>query len=365
MSRELYIGIMSGTSLDGIDVALVDLALTTPLLLQHSYTPFDSALRSTLFDLAHSDGNATIEASATTSIQLSRLYAEGVFKVLEGAGINVEDINAIGCHGQTILHRPELGFTLQIGNPAWLVELTNISVITDFRNRDIAAGGQGAPLVPAFHQAIFSSPTSNRVIVNIGGIANLTYLPIAGNVIGFDCGPGNVLMDAWARKHINKDYDENGAWANLGSCLNDLLAKFCQEEYFAAPPPKSTGRELFNLDWLNSFDLASYQAVNVQRTLLELTTKGIAEGILRYCEPADEIFLCGGGANNSALHRSLQKHLPNSSIKTTNALGVEVTIVEAMAFAWLAQQTIKNKPSNLPAVTGARHLTVLGAIYPK
>ena len=257
-----------------------------------------------------------------------------------------------------------MGFTLQIGNPALLAELTSISVIADFRSRDIAAGGQGAPLVPAFHAAVFRHAQHHRVIVNIGGIANLTDLPPDGAVTGFDCGPGNILMDAWAMRHLGKPYDEDGAWADGGSVIADLLEKLRSEPFFSKPPPKSTGRDLFSLNWLQPSLSTTHTNQDVQATLLQLTAKSIADTVKHHCYGAKEIYLCGGGAKNRALVTAIQQHLAGTSVSLTNDLGVDAEWVEAFAFAWLARQTLKGKPGNLPEVTGARHPCVLGAIYP-
>ncbi|MBI5438081.1 MAG: anhydro-N-acetylmuramic acid kinase [Nitrosomonadales bacterium] len=274
------------------------------------------------------------------------------------------EIKAIGCHGQTIRHCPEQGYTLQIGNAALLTELTGITVVSDFRSRDIAAGGQGAPLVPAFHDHAFRQPCTHRVIVNIGGISNLTDLPPDAASTGFDCGPGNLLMDAWCMQHLGKPYDDNGAWAASGRLLPALLEQMLDEPFFALPPPKSTGRDLFNMAWLHGKLQGDERAEDVQATLLELACRAIAQAIRKHCTGgAAEIYLCGGGAHNQTLRNRLIGLLPGSSVQTTDVLGVDSDYLEATAFAWLAQQTLLGKPASLPQVTGARHSCILGAIY--
>ena len=287
-------------------------------------------------------------------------------ELLANQKIPANKINAIGCHGQTIRHRPELGFTLQIGNHALLAELTNITVVGDFRSRDIAAGGQGAPLVPAFHQAIFVHPEKNRMIVNIGGIANITFLAKNGQILGFDSGPGNMLIDSWTKLRLGKHYDANGAWAATGLVLESLLFDMLAEPYFALPPPKSTGRDLFNDGWLKQHLLYPHlRSQDVARTLVELTAQSIADAIFKICHDVDEVYLCGGGARNGLLVESLKAKLSNNILlDNTDALGIGVDWLEAVAFAWLAQQTLDGKTSNLPEVTGAKGLRILGAIYP-
>ncbi len=359
---ELYIGLMSGTSLDGIDAALVDLSHAQPRLLAKHYQPFDDALKNTLLAL-HLPAHNELHQAQLASNQLAQLYARSIPPLLSQAGIPAAQINAIGCHGQTIRHCPEQGYTLQIGNAALLAELTGITVVNDFRSRDIAAGGQGAPLVPAFHDHVLRHPGIHRVIVNIGGISNLTNLPPDASTSGFDCGPGNLLMDAWCMQHLGKPYDDNGAWAASGQVLPALLEQMLDESFFALPPPKSTGRDLFSMAWLQEKLQGNERAEDVQATLLELTCRAIAQAIEKHCTGAAEIYLCGGGARNQTLRSRLTALLPGSSIQTTDALGVDSDYLEAIAFAWLAQQTLHEKPANLPLVTGAKHPCILGAIY--
>ena len=360
---QLFIGIMSGTSLDGVDVALVRFEAGACTLQDSHFLPYPTTLKTKLLDL-HVPNQNELEAALLLGNALAHLYAEAVNQLLTKTGLLANKIEAIGCHGQTIRHRPELGFTLQIGNAALLAELTGITVVSDFRSRDIAAGGQGAPLVPAFHQAIFGDSTKNRAIVNIGGIANITYLAKNGDVLGFDSGPGNMLIDSWVKLHLNQDYDAYGAWAAKGVVLDSLLFNMLAEPYFALPPPKSTGRDLFNDHWLKQHLLYPHlRPQDVARTLTALTAHSIHDA-LNKCGNVDEVYICGGGAHNDCLIASLQALLGKAPIHSTKQLGIDVDWVEAVAFAWLAKQTIDNKPSNLPAVTGARGLRVLGAIYP-
>ena len=358
----LYIGIMSGTSLDGIDTVLAELT-DSPRQLGCLHHPFDEKLRSALLAL-NTAGDNELERASLAANQLAQAYAASVRQLLRETPYETRDIRAIGCHGQTVRHRPDLGFTTQLVNSALLAELSGITVISDFRSRDIAAGGQGAPLVPAFHAAAFHHPDRHRVIVNIGGISNLTDLPIKGEITGFDCGPGNVLLDAWAFAHLGQPYDRNGTWADSGHAIPKLLGKMLVENYFSAPPPKSTGRDLFNPAWLQAFLSPTHAPADVQATLLELTARCIADAIGEHCSGAQEIYLCGGGARNCALVRRLQQLQPKIPVFMTDALGVSTDWVEALAFAWLAQQTLEGKPGNLPEVTGAKGTRILGAIYP-
>jgi anhydro-N-acetylmuramic acid kinase len=353
---------MSGTSLDGIDAVLVDFSQPKPLQIAQYYLPFDDTLKNDLLAL-HLPAHNELHQAQIIGNQLARMYAAAVAPLLTQATSSSTEVRAIGCHGQTIRHRPEHGYSLQIGNAALLAELTGISVVSDFRSRDIAAGGQGAPLVPAFHDHVLRHPGIHRVIVNIGGISNLTDLPPRASASGFDCGPGNLLMDAWCMQHQGKPYDDGGAWAASGKVIPTLLDQMLAEPYFALPPPKSSGRDLFNISWLHNKLQGDETAENVQATLLELTCRSIALAIQKHCRGAAEIYLCGGGARNQALHDRLAALLPGSSVATTNTLGVDSDYLEAVAFAWLAQQALQGKPANLPQVTGAKHPCLLGAVY--
>ncbi len=360
---EFYVGIMSGTSLDGIDAALVDLGQPKPDLLATCYQPFDQTLRTALLALHHPSDNE-LHQTQMIGNQLARLYAQSALSLLSQSGIAPGQVQAIGCHGQTIRHCPEHGYTLQIGNAALLAELTGIAVVSDFRSRDIAAGGHGAPLVPAFHDQVLRDPDHHRVIVNIGGISNLTDLAPGKPTTGFDCGPGNMLMDAWIAQHLDAAYDHDGAWAAGGKVLPALLKTLLAEPFFAAAPPKSSGRDLFNMNWLKQRLRGDEAPADVQATLLALTCHGIADAIHRHCPGVEEIYLCGGGAHNGALRAALKQLLPECRLEATDVLGVGADWVEAIAFAWLARQTLHGIPANLPGVTGARHPCILGAVHP-
>lgn len=368
MASELFIGLMSGTSLDGVDAALVefDSNSSIPKVLDTHFVAYPAELRTAILKLQHPTENE-LETTALVGNRLAKLYANAVHQLLEQAQISPQKITAIGCHGQTIRHRPGFsdgtGFTLQIGNAALLAELTYITVISDFRSRDIAAGGQGAPLVPAFHQAIFADETKNRALINIGGIANITYLA-KNEVFGFDSGPGNMLLDAWIKRHQDLDYDTDGAWASTGEVIKPLLSTMLAEAYLALLPPKSTGRDLFNEQWLDQHLLnTNYLPQDVARTLVAFTAHSIADSLQNYCGSIDEVYLCGGGARNGLLKNTLQQLLTRSQIATTDALGIGVDWVEAIAFAWLAKQCLDKKTANLPQVTGAKAARILGAIY--
>lgn len=353
---------MSGTSLDGIDVALVEFSGGRVLLSGTHYQAYGQPLKDALLALHHPAPNELHQAQLTGN-ELARLYAEATLALLQKYHIKPGQVRAIGCHGQTIRHRPEHGYTLQLGNAALLAELTGITVVSDFRSRDIAAGGQGAPLVPAFHDKVLRHPDIHRVIVNIGGISNLTDLPPGRATTGFDCGPGNLLMDSWCMQHLGKPYDAGGEWAASGKVLPALLEKMLGEPFFALPPPKSSGRDLFNMVWLQDKLHGGERAEDVQATLLELTSRSIALAIQQYCGSAKEIYLCGGGAHNLTLRNRLAGLLPEGVVQTTDILGVNGDYLEAVAFAWLAQQAIHGHCANLPAVTGASHSCKLGALY--
>lgn len=363
----LFIGVMSGSSLDGIDVALTEISNHQCMVTATHFQAYPAAIKQTLLSL-HFPSENELEKSALMANQLARLYAEAVNSLLAKNKLQPDAIKAIGCHGQTIRHQPklsdEMGYTIQLGNNALLAELTNITVVGDFRSRDIAAGGQGAPLVPAFHRAVFSSAHKTRAIINIGGIANITYLAKTGETIGFDSGPGNMLLDHWVKLHLGQDYDADGSWAATGATQQALLEKMLSDPYFALPPPKSTGRDLLNATWLmNHLAKTNYKPEDVARTLVALTSYTICQAIAQYCPNVDEIYLCGGGAHNQLLKETLQSSL-QIPLFTTDVLGVDVDWVEAAAFAWLAKQTLNTAPNNLPAATGAAGLRVLGAIYP-
>ena len=360
----LYIGLMSGTSLDGVDAVLADFSSARPRLLGHSHAAFAPELRDQLLQLTVS-GADEIERAGVAAQSLARIYSEAVHQLLRAAAVAPSAVSAIGAHGQTIRHRPEQGFTVQLNAPALIAELTGIAVVADFRSRDLAAGGQGAPLVPAFHAAVFSH-NSPRAVVNIGGISNISALPAAGDgglVTGFDCGPGNLLLDAWVNRHRGLAYDADGAWGAAGAVDQGLLERLLSDEFFAAAPPKSTGRERFNLDWLHDH-LQQEAPVDVQATLLALTAAGIAEAIERWCPEAADVLVCGGGAHNGALMAQLSQRCGGRPVASTASAGVAPGHVEALAFAWLAYTHVGRAAGNLPAVTGACGARILGAYYP-
>jgi anhydro-N-acetylmuramic acid kinase len=361
-SEELFIGLMSGTSLDGVDAVLMEFSGDRFRQVAQRMVPYEESLRDEILAL-HEPRAGELHESMLLANRLSQMCAESVQLLIEASGVEARRVLAIGCHGQTVRHRPEFGYTIQLGNGALLAELTGITVICDFRSRDIAAGGEGAPLVPAFHRAAFSHPREHRVIVNVGGIANLTDLPPGGSVGGFDTGPGNLLMDAWVQRHLGKPYDESGAWAASGKPIGPLLDQLLAHEFFSRRPPKSTGRDIFNLDWIESQLSAGHRPEDVQATLAALTAETIAGGIRLHCTGVQRIWLCGGGAHNTTLLGRLADLLPGQSVGTTDDLGIGVDWVEACAFAWLARQTLAGQPGNLPAVTGARGPRILGAIH--
>jgi anhydro-N-acetylmuramic acid kinase len=362
----LAIGLMSGTSLDGVDAALVDFSGPHPAVRATHFAPFPQSLREEMLSL-QSCGTNEIERGAMAANELARAYAAGVAAVLHSSGTPAGDVLAIGAHGQTVRHRPELGFTVQLNNPALLAELTGITVVADFRSRDVAAGGQGAPLAPAFHRAFFSSLGKCRAVVNVGGIANVTLLGADGDVGGFDTGPGNVLMDLWCQRNNGQPFDDSGAWARTGKVDSVLLGVMLADAYFARPAPKSTGRDLFNAQWLAE-QLAQLKPVeslppqDVQATLLELTARSIVDCVTD--KAIDAMFICGGGARNDYLMERLHTLLGGKPVQPTSTIGVPPDWVEAVAFAWFAMQTLEGTPSNLPTVTGARGSRMLGAIYP-
>lgn len=360
----LYIGVMSGTSLDGLDIALIELGAGIKLLATH-YTPMPDVLRNELLSLC-SSGPDEVARCAIAENHWVELAAQGINSLLKQQNLPPQAIRAIGSHGQTIRHEPAQGFTVQIGNPALLAELTHICVVSDFRRRDVAAGGQGAPLVPAFHEALFTDDVGDRAVLNVGGFSNLSLITPQNPVAGFDCGPGNVLLDAWIQHKRNELYDRNGQWASSGKVATLLLDTLLSDPFFQTTGPKSTGREVFNLPWLMNHlsALPAFAPQDVQATLLELTAQTIVQS-LRVAQPnTRELLVCGGGAHNDALMARLAQLLEHTQVSSTQAKGVDPDWVEAMAFAWLAHCCLENIPTNRPSVTGARGLRVLGAIYP-
>lgn len=365
-----YIGLMSGTSVDGIDAVLVSLSTRNqPALVAAHAHPIDAAIRGKIQALMR-DGPNEIERLGELDMALGELFAGAAKAVIDKAGFSHKDIRAIGSHGQTLRHRPRAShpFTLQIGNPSVIAERTGITTVADFRARDMAAGGQGAPMVPAFHRQMFHSTQRNRAIINIGGIANVTYLPtdVSHPVIGFDTGPGNTLLDQWISLHQSQTHDEAGRWAASGRVSQELLGNFLNDPYFTASPPKSTGREHFNMEWLQvrlKSLAAPPAAADVQTSLVQLTARSIAGAIRGFLPLTQEAYVCGGGAHNRELMSALTESMSGMMVATTDALGIPPDWVEATAFAWLAHQTLEGQTGNIPTVTGAKRAVILGGIY--
>ncbi len=373
IAHRYCIGLMSGTSLDGVDGVLVDFAEGTQVL-WHASRGFDAALRAELLALNTPDGRDELHRAALAANALARSYAEVVRELLQATGMAPAQIAAIGAHGQTVRHRPQMfdgtGYTLQLNSPALLAELSGVAVVADLRSRDVAAGGQGAPLVPAFHQGVFGRPGETVLVLNIGGIANLSVLAGDGTVLGFDCGPGNALMDGWCQTHTGQPYDDGGQWAATGQVLPALLDRLLAEPFLQHPPPKSTGRDLFHADWLaghlsaSATSPADARPADVQATLTEFTARACASAVQRFGRGGGELLVCGGGAFNTQLMQRIAALLPGVAVDTTAARGLPPQQVEAAAFAWLARQALLGLPGNLPAVTGARGPRILGAIHP-
>lgn len=391
MSQQYYIGLMSGTSADAIDGVIICIDQNQVSLIKTLTLPIPEAIKSMIFDLAIS-GENEIEKIRYLDYELAQLFSQISLDLCQKSNISTNNIQAIGSHGQTIRHyppdyksppqqhplsndpintsSPKHGYTLQVGDPNIIAQQTGITTVTDFRRRDIAAGGHGAPLAPAFHSAFFSSPENNRIILNTGGIANITYLPATNHstqdkVIGFDTGPANGLMDAWCQLHLQQHYDKSGQWAASGAINQELLSSLLQHPYFALPAPKSTGRETFNISWVKQLlatQANKLSAEDVQATLTELTAESIAGEIKKIDSQAD-VYICGGGAHNSYLCERLRQHLPDNELSTTQALGIHPDWVEATAFAWLAKRAINKLPGNLPSVTGAKEEVISGGIY--
>lgn len=367
-SSEIYIGLMSGTSLDGVDIAIVDFAQDPPRLIHNATWPYETDLKQRIHDITIS-ATTSLNNFCQLDVELGLNYADIVNRTLESCDIAKHTIAAIGNHGQTIQHGPDADppFTLQIGDPNVIAAKTSITCVGDFRRKDVALGGQGAPLAPAFHQFLFASDSIDRVIINIGGIANITYLPAnaEAEVVGFDTGPGNTLLDFWSNKNQGVAYDDQGKWGETGSVIFELLDSMLNDEpYFQQLPPKSTGTEYFNSNWLLPYLRSELSAADVQASLVDLTAETIAGGIKALPGSAAECYICGGGVHNHHLLRRLQELLPDCHINSTQDLGLDPDYVEAVAFAWLARQTMNRQAGNLPSVTRASSATILGGIYP-
>ena len=361
----LYLGLISGTSADGIDAALVRFEPHLRVVAART-TPYPETLRARVLALATSNATIALDDYGRLDVEIGEYFAAAAEALLHEAGVGKSDVAAIGSHGQTVRHR--IGgahpFTLQVGDASVIAERSGLLTIADFRRGDVAAGGQGAPLLPALHAAVFADATVSRAILNLGGIANVTVLAPGRAVAGFDTGPANCLLDGWAQRHLGRPRDDGGAWARSGRVDETLLSRWLSDPYFAAAPPKSTGREDFNLDWLDARLPAGLTPVDVQATLLALSARSIADAIRMHAPQTRQVFACGGGVHNAALMDALRGELPGASVDSTSALGLDPDYVEAVGFAWLARARLAGLPGNLPSVTGARGSRLLGALYP-
>ncbi|MBU6416477.1 MAG: anhydro-N-acetylmuramic acid kinase [Xanthomonadaceae bacterium] len=360
----LYLGLISGTSADGIDAALVRFAPKLEVIVART-SPYPDDLRARIVALARNDAAIMLDDLGHLDVEIGACFADAALGLLREASVAPHAVTALGSHGQTVCHRPSgpHPFTLQLGDPNVIAERTGIITVADFRRADVAAGGQGAPLLPALHAAVLADPGIPRAILNLGGIANLTLLVPGKPVLGFDTGPANCLMDAWSLRVRGTPRDEDGAWARSGHVDRGLLAGLLDDPYFAAPPPKSTGREVFNLDWLDVRLPRGLATEDVQATLLQLSARSIADALRRHAPATREVYACGGGVHNGALMDALRAELPGVKLDTTAALGIDPDFVEAAGFAWLARARLENIAGNLPSVTGARGSRVLGAVY--
>lgn len=368
---DLYVGLISGTSMDGIDAVLIELDESTSAKrkfdLRHSHQyDYPVSLRERLQNIVRQPDRCTPDELGELDTWVGECFRDAALALLNAAGTDSDSVTAIGSHGQTVRHRPDVThrFTTQIGNPSVIAAGTGIVTIADFRRADMALGGEGAPLTPPFHDWLFRDGEESRVVLNIGGIANITVLP-SGNdpVTGFDTGPGNTLMDAWVQEQLQRPFDDAGKWAASGSVNQPMLTKLLADPWFAKKPPKSTGFEYFNLDWLSANVAEKCDAADVQATLSELTASSIADAVEQYAPDTSAMFVCGGGAHNPDLLRRIAKQLPNVHLKSTAAAGLEPDWIEAAAFAWLAKRRLDGQPGNAPEVTGASRFAVLGAIY--
>lgn len=362
----LYLGLISGTSADSIDAVLTGFGRGVPQIVATHSHAWPNALREQILALAQGEATLDLDAFGRLDVQIGHCFAEAALQLLDHSGTPASEVRAIGSHGQTLRHRPTGNhpFTLQLGDPSTIAERCGIDVVADFRRADMAAGGQGAPLLPALHAMLMTRPGHVRVVLNLGGIANITVLDGEGGVLGFDTGPANGLLDAWCLRHRNEPFDRGGAFAASGQADRQLLGTLLADGYFDLPAPKSTGREHFHLDWLTAHLPANAPApADVQATLLELTVLSISDAIARYAPTAEDVLVCGGGVHNPVLMRRLSEHLAPRSIESTARHGIDPDFLEATAFAWLARQRLLGLPGNLPAVTGARGPRVLGALY--
>ncbi|MDF3983569.1 anhydro-N-acetylmuramic acid kinase [Luteibacter sp. PPL201] len=362
----LYVGLISGTSADGIDAALVRFEQQRPALVAGLVHPWDDALRRRILAVAQDEQRLDLDDYGRLDVAIGRAFADAATAVLAEAGVDAAAVTAIGSHGQTLRHRPDgdLPFTLQIGDPSVIAERTGIATVADFRRPDVAAGGQGAPLVPAFHATVLRPDEGARVVLNLGGIANVTRLTPDGSVTGFDTGPANGLMDAWCLRHRGEAFDRDGRFAASGAVDPDLLAELLDDAYFMLPPPKSTGREHFHLAWLERHPrVADLAPADVQATLLALSAVSIGDAIARHAGDARDVIACGGGVHNAALMKAIAARLERRPLQSSARFGIDPDFMEAMGFAWLAYRRLRGEPGNLPTVTGARGPRLLGAVY--
>jgi anhydro-N-acetylmuramic acid kinase len=362
----LYLGLISGTSADGIDVALVRFDDGTPHLVHGLVYPWPEALRDRILSVAQDESRLDLDVFGQLDVAIGHVFADAALRTLEQSETSAQSVRAIGSHGQTLRHRPngEFPFTLQVGDPSVIAERCGIDVVADFRRADVAAGGQGAPLLPAVHAMLLATPGSTRVVLNLGGIANITVLHTDGHVRGFDTGPANGLLDAWCLRHLGTSFDRDGAFAASGRIDQALLADVLADSYFKLAPPKSTGREYFHLAWLDThLSGRTLSPPDVQATLLELTVRSVAVAVADYAHDVKDVLVCGGGVHNSVLMHRLRELLAPREVLSTAQFGVDPDYLEATAFAWLARQRVLGLPGNLPEVTGARGLRVLGAIH--
>jgi anhydro-N-acetylmuramic acid kinase len=361
----IYLGLISGTSMDAIDAALVDFAAAPLSIIATSATPFEPELKRRISALIDRSDGVALDEIGQIDVELGRAFAQAALALMQSAKIGADRVAAIGSHGQTLRHRPDLGvpFTWQIGDPNTLAEMTGVSVVADFRRRDVAAGGQGAPLLPVFHDQVFRSNSEDRVIANLGGMANITILTQGTSVTGFDTGPANRLLDAWIARHQAKEFDADGAWAASGRVDDTLLNELLDEPYLRLPPPKSTGRELFNLPWLeNKLGLFARPARDVQATLQQFSAATLAAAVRQYA-PGAALYVCGGGAHNLGLRNAIAALIAPNPVASTAALGLDPDYVEAVAFAWFAKRTLEGLTSSAGSVTGAKGARILGGVY--
>lgn len=364
---DLFLGLISGTSADGIDAALVHFDADGRCTLAAARTfAWEATLRRRLVALGQGGDASSLDELGALDVQVARAFADAALALLRDAGTPPSAVRALGSHGQTVRHRPEaaLPFTWQLGDGNVIAERSGIATVADFRRRDIAAGGHGAPLVPAFHAALLHDAAEDRAVLNLGGIANVTLLPAQGTVRGFDTGPANALLDAWCERHTGRTYDASGTFAGRGTVDEALLARLRDEPWFALPPPKSSGREQFHLGWVEARLRGGERAEDVQATLLELTAATVADAVLAQQPRTGRVLACGGGVHNPLLLQRIAARLPQAAVESTAAHGLDPDFVEAMAFAWLAREALAGRPGNLPAVTGARGPRVLGVVYP-